>query len=369
MKGLVVSAAAGLSSFLPANPTRVLLGAALGLLVLGSCAPAAPPVASLEEPRAPQLAAVVERRVADGTRVSRARAPGELPPGDGAPHERPPAPAAAQAPADFESVAVQRPAIRLDGASADALPTVLGHPDVRFASVVRFTMVEMAGVDGRPSAVRVAAVDPRGFRVLTPQVTADVLELWQHLVDGGAVVDHGAVERLGLELGGPLVLNGGQPLRIGAFASIGHGPTADVIVSAATGLAQGLGGDPSMIVSVSPQVSPSRVAGELAELTGGEASTLVPDPVELGVTRVSPHEWHDIWDRLAACESSGRWHLDAGNGYYGGLQFLPESWYYVGGTGMPHEASREEQIAHAKILLALQGWEAWPECSTALGFR
>ncbi len=27
------------------------------------------------------------------------------------------------------------------------------------------------------------------------------------------------------------------------------------------------------------------------------------------------------WDRLAHCESGGRWHIATGNGYYGGLQF------------------------------------------------
>ncbi|MGH8941138.1 MAG: transglycosylase family protein, partial [Actinomycetes bacterium] len=29
----------------------------------------------------------------------------------------------------------------------------------------------------------------------------------------------------------------------------------------------------------------------------------------------------DTWERLARCESSGRWHINTGNGYYGGLQF------------------------------------------------
>ncbi|SDP16658.1 Transglycosylase-like domain-containing protein [Actinopolyspora xinjiangensis] len=26
-----------------------------------------------------------------------------------------------------------------------------------------------------------------------------------------------------------------------------------------------------------------------------------------------------VWDRLAECESGGDWHIDTGNGYYGGL--------------------------------------------------
>ncbi|MEV7182442.1 transglycosylase family protein, partial [Kitasatospora sp. NPDC093679] len=32
------------------------------------------------------------------------------------------------------------------------------------------------------------------------------------------------------------------------------------------------------------------------------------------------------WDRIAACESGGRWHLNTGNGYYGGLQFDQRTW-------------------------------------------
>ena len=29
------------------------------------------------------------------------------------------------------------------------------------------------------------------------------------------------------------------------------------------------------------------------------------------------------WSKLAKCESGGRWHINTGNGYYGGLQISP----------------------------------------------
>ena len=32
------------------------------------------------------------------------------------------------------------------------------------------------------------------------------------------------------------------------------------------------------------------------------------------------------WNRLAECESGGNWHINTGNGYYGGLQFAPGTW-------------------------------------------
>lgn len=67
-----------------------------------------------------------------------------------------------------------------------------------------------------------------------------------------------------------------------------------------------------------------------------------------------------VWDELAQCESGGRWDIDTGNGYSGGLQI----------TG--HEAgtmTREAQIAWAERILAAQGWGAWPACSARLGLR
>ena len=73
------------------------------------------------------------------------------------------------------------------------------------------------------------------------------------------------------------------------------------------------------------------------------------------------------WDALAQCESGGNWNINTGNGFSGGLQFLPSTWAAYGGTGDPSSASREEQIAVAERVLAGQGWGAWPACSAKLG--
>jgi LysM repeat protein len=74
-----------------------------------------------------------------------------------------------------------------------------------------------------------------------------------------------------------------------------------------------------------------------------------------------------VWDAIAACESGGNWSINTGNGYYGGLQFSLGSWQAVGGSGLPSNASREEQIARAETLQARQGWGAWPVCSVRAG--
>ncbi|MFP5320342.1 MAG: transglycosylase family protein [Acidimicrobiia bacterium] len=76
-----------------------------------------------------------------------------------------------------------------------------------------------------------------------------------------------------------------------------------------------------------------------------------------------------VWYDLAGCESGGRWSIDTGNGYYGGLQFSLGAWESVGGTGYPHEHPAEVQIDMGRRLQARQGWGAWPHCSEKLGLR
>jgi resuscitation-promoting factor RpfE len=68
------------------------------------------------------------------------------------------------------------------------------------------------------------------------------------------------------------------------------------------------------------------------------------------------------WDAVAACESGGNWGINTGNGYYGGLQFSLGTWKSNGGSGSPHNASREEQIRVAENVLDSQGIGAWPVC-------
>ena len=75
------------------------------------------------------------------------------------------------------------------------------------------------------------------------------------------------------------------------------------------------------------------------------------------------------WDKLAQCESGGNWNINTGNGYYGGIQFNASTWKAYGGRGMPHQASKAEQIAVAERTLAAQGWNAWPACSRKMGVR
>jgi hypothetical protein len=79
-----------------------------------------------------------------------------------------------------------------------------------------------------------------------------------------------------------------------------------------------------------------------------------------------------VWDDMADCEATGDWHINTGNGYYGGLQFSYDTWLNNGGgqyAPTADQATREQQIAVAEKTLAAGGWEQWPACSAELGLR
>jgi len=95
------------------------------------------------------------------------------------------------------------------------------------------------------------------------------------------------------------------------------------------------------------------------------AGAMVTAPIALGVAVANADSVN--WDAIAACESGGNWAINTGNGYYGGLQFSPATWKANGGTGMPNQASREEQIRVAENVYKTQGIGAWPTCGTNAG--
>ncbi|MFI9386322.1 ubiquitin-like domain-containing protein [Kutzneria sp. NPDC052558] len=76
-----------------------------------------------------------------------------------------------------------------------------------------------------------------------------------------------------------------------------------------------------------------------------------------------------VWDKIAQCESSGNWHINTGNGYYGGLQFDIPTWTSNGGgvyAPRADLATREQQIAIANKVRAARGLTPW-ECAYKLG--
>jgi hypothetical protein len=119
---------------------------------------------------------------------------------------------------------------------------------------------------------------------------------------------------------------------------------------------------PAPTTTVAPPAAPTVQATPVAQTTPPPAPTA---PAKAAADPSDPA----TWDRLARCEASGNWAANTGNGYYGGLQFSAASWHAMGGTGLPHQASRETQIEMGKRLLARSGWRSWPACSRRLGYR
>ena len=78
-----------------------------------------------------------------------------------------------------------------------------------------------------------------------------------------------------------------------------------------------------------------------------------------------------VWHQLAHCESRGQWHINAGNGFTGGLQFLDSTWLANGGGAFApsaYLATPEQQVVVAERLYQQVGdFSPWPACAAALG--
>jgi hypothetical protein len=75
------------------------------------------------------------------------------------------------------------------------------------------------------------------------------------------------------------------------------------------------------------------------------------------------------WDAVANCESGGNWHINTGNGFYGGLQFDYSTWLSNGGGAYAPRAdlaSRSAQIAVATKVYNARGSSPWPVCGQYL---
>ena len=75
------------------------------------------------------------------------------------------------------------------------------------------------------------------------------------------------------------------------------------------------------------------------------------------------------WEAVAQCESGGNWHINTGNGFYGGLQFDYSTWLSNGGGAYAKRAdlaTEAQQIAVANRLYARRGSSPWPVCGRRL---
>ncbi|NUV39080.1 transglycosylase family protein [Streptomyces sp. CAI-24] len=111
---------------------------------------------------------------------------------------------------------------------------------------------------------------------------------------------------------------------------------------------------------------PSRINRASLTVTAGGAGIALPLITAASAGAASG----EVWEKVAACESSGNWAVNTGNGYYGGLQFSGSTWAAFGGTEYASRAdlaTREQQITVAERVLEGQGPGAWPTCSVKAG--
>ncbi len=110
----------------------------------------------------------------------------------------------------------------------------------------------------------------------------------------------------------------------------------------------------------------SQTAQIVARSTAGATALALP---LVGMTTAQAAT-ESQWDNVAECESGGNWHINTGNGYYGGLQFAQSTWVNYGGGRFASRAdlaSKTEQMTIADRVLHSQGWGAWPVCSRYAG--
>ncbi|MGW7238211.1 transglycosylase family protein [Streptomyces sp. NPDC054804] len=111
---------------------------------------------------------------------------------------------------------------------------------------------------------------------------------------------------------------------------------------------------------------PNRINRASLTVTAGGAGLALP----LAAAGSADAASVSTWDKVAACESSGDWGINTGNGYYGGLQFTQSTWEAYGGTRYAPRAdlaTKDQQIAVAEKVLGGQGPGAWPVCSVRAG--
>lgn len=104
-----------------------------------------------------------------------------------------------------------------------------------------------------------------------------------------------------------------------------------------------------------------------APIVNTEQNTAPAPAVQQAVAAAASPASSVNWDGVAACESTGNWADNTGNGFYGGLQFTESTWDAYGGTqyaAYPYEASQADQETVANAVLAGQGIGAWPVCGS-----
>ena len=106
-------------------------------------------------------------------------------------------------------------------------------------------------------------------------------------------------------------------------------------------------------------------ARAVARVSVVAAAALAPTllPITAGTAGANGDTLTKQMYRLRICESSDRYHLNTGNGYYGAYQFDARTWRGLGYRGRPDRAQKRTQDAATLKLHNHRGWRPWPACA------
>lgn len=288
-------------------------------------------------PTAEALAAQQQLAEREAAAAAAAPAPAEAAPVD------PAAPADAAAPVDpaaapadatvVDPAAAQAPAADPAATPAPATPDVITDPrldDTELAIVVNRVSVGEETVTTPIPFESVTNEDSTRFKDLAVTTTVAGVEGQQSTVYSVTTVD-------GVEESRTLVSD-----------TVAVAPVTEVKV-------QGTKARPKVVAPKAPVASAPAASAPAASGEAAAAPAVVTG---------------DVWSKLAQCESGGNPSVVSKNGLYHGLyQFSVGTWKSVGGSGLPSQASAEEQTRLAQVLQARSGWGQWPHCSSKLGLR
>ncbi|MFJ6133068.1 transglycosylase family protein [Janibacter terrae] len=118
------------------------------------------------------------------------------------------------------------------------------------------------------------------------------------------------------------------------------------------------------------ETSDAQAETDTATSTSETSTETVSTTSETSESTTTEGSYPSVWDAVAECESGGDWDIDTGNGFYGGLQFSPDTWLAYGGdryAPTADQATTAQQVEIAQEVLEGQGPGAWPVCSQEAG--
>lgn len=290
--------------------------AALALALLATACGADPSVEASAIAQAPAAEATTEQPAAEDTDDEPteangiAAAPAASPEPLAVTTPEGPAPAPPPPPVSVEDeVAVARPSVLVRSgpmATNDVYAALAVTGVDRMAATSGFQANLQVGEASQ--IVDVLAVDPLTFRPLTPEVTAQVPAVWERLLEGDILVRHDIAHELGIELGGDVLLagpTGTLTVRVGAFASNGAPPVADIIVPWGMGGQLGAPGINTLIIATTDDVDADVVGEAVADTVGATDIEVLDAPVEqearivsTGSVRIEPFRYTDLGDGM-----------------------------------------------------------------------